>query len=204
MARQEPAAPGAGNPLPPIPQMSPGVPPLGGDPIGAQPSGDARNNIRQTNPRAYDVREEAERDIEDVHIPVYGLLEARVYSESIVVASEEELIKDRAERLKFDQDLLTIELDPPNEENAPQQVPVGVNGKFIYLPVGTRIRLPRCFVEVLAVAQPYTVKVKVTERDSENPTNHMTRNPRMRYPFTILHDPSPNGRQWLRRVKQMA
>ena len=188
--------------MPPIPEQSPAVAPLGAAPAGS--STDAQYRPRQTTPGAYDAREEPEYQPADIEIPVYGDLSMLRAPEEIVIADEEAIRKEYADRLAFDRELLTIQLEAPNEENAPQHVPVGVNGRFYYLPVGSAIRLPRCFVEVLAAAQPYSVQTKVRERPGDDPVNALTRNPRMRYPFTILHDPSPaEGRRWLRRVKQM-
>lgn len=198
MSRQSAADGGpltqSGN-MPPVQPQSPPVTPL--------PSSDAINNPRLTRRGAYDVREEPEYQPPTLEIPVYGDLMPRV-AEEIVIADEEAIKREYADRLAFDRELLTIQLEAPNEDNAPQHVPVGVNGRFYYLPVGREIRLPRCFVEVLAAAQPHSVQTKVRETPGEDPINLLTRNSRMRYPFTILHDPSPGpGRLWLRRVKQM-
>lgn len=201
--RQTPAADSATEPkvkggdMPPVPQVA--VPPL-----GAQLSSEAKSNPRQVRGRsAYDVRDEPEFDPGPMDIPVFGDLLPRA-PEEIVIADEEALKKEYADRLAFDRDLLTIEIEAPNEDNAPQHVPVGINGRFMYLPVGREIRLPRCFVEVLAAAQPYSVQTHVKQTPGQDPIQTLTRNSRMRFPFTILHDPSPKeGRHWLRRVKQM-
>lgn len=184
--------------MPPIEQVP--VPKTG----SAQPSEQARYNPRQVRGRsAYDTSDEPDFDPGDLSIPVFGDMMPRA-PEEIVIADEEAIKKEHLDRLAFDRELLTIQIEPPSEENAPKHVPVGVNGRFYYLPVGQEIRLPRAFVEVLAAAQPFTVQTKVDQIPGKDPIQNLTRNGRMRYPFTILHDPSPrDGRHWLRRVKQM-
>lgn len=193
-----------GGDMAPIPQVP--VPKTGEQMAQAKLSQQASLNPRQVRGRsAYDAREEPEYqpDDMDLEIPVYGESFTR-QPEEIVIADEEALKKEYADRLAFDRELLTIQIEAPNEENAPQHVPVGVNGKFHYLPVGREIRLPRCFVEVLAAAQPYSVQTHVRQVPGLDPIQTLTRNSRMRYPFVILKDPHPEeGRRWLRRVKQM-
>lgn len=121
--------------------------------------------------------------------------------EEVIVASEQELAaKDYLEELKFNQELLEVIIHKGSEKHAPKTVSLGVNGAIKWYPVETRVAMPRCYVEVLARAQPMDVETVIEDETSEKPVNKIIRSNRSLYPFTVLRDPSPKGAAWLAKV----
>ena len=120
--------------------------------------------------------------------------------------------KKDMDMIAFMEEGITIRLSKPPEKNAPTSVPVWVNGRgaevlirdrwqpITYLPIGPTITVKRKYVEVLARAKPESVDTQVEERDNEDPKNHTLRSVHVKYPFTVLNDPSPKGADWLSKI----
>ena len=116
------------------------------------------------------------------------------------------------EDVAFAEQGVTIRLERPAEKNAPRHIPVWVNGKgaevlvkgqwqtVTYLPIGQPITLKRKYVEVLARAKPESVSTRVVTPMDEDPQNHLDRSVHAKYPFSVIHDPAPNGVDWLSRI----
>jgi len=104
--------------------------------------------------------------------------------------------------LKFNEDLLTIVLEPSAEENAPQFQDVSCNGRIHLIPVGEEYTLPRKFVEILILAMPYSVRTIVESPVGQDPINRITKRASAKFPLSILHDPAGGrGTEWLRRLR---
>lgn len=118
-----------------------------------------------------------------------------------IVSDELELIsKEYLDELAFMQEVLKVMIYKGREKNAPMFVPLGVNGKLNWFPVEQEIPMKRCFVEVLARAQPMDVETKIEDEQAEHPVNKILRSTRSLYPFTVTHDPNPKGPAWLAKV----
>jgi hypothetical protein len=111
--------------------------------------------------------------------------------------------KGENERLKYEkfmEEPVIIEIHETSDKNAPDLVFVGVNGDQRWLPRGRPIRLQRKFVEVLAQRHERTYKtVENKERDSANGMIVKGKNAQP-YPFSVIRDESPGGREWLKRT----
>jgi hypothetical protein len=99
------------------------------------------------------------------------------------------------------EDLITIQLHDPQDNNPEPIVPVGVNGKVLYLQRGRQHTIARKFVEVLARAR----RVNYTTQDAVTPdgshTMVMRSTTTLQYPFTVIHDPAGAvGIEWLRSI----
>lgn len=104
--------------------------------------------------------------------------------------------------LKFNEDLLTIILEPSSDENAPQYQDVSCNGRIHLVPVGEEYTLPRKFVEILVLSMPIKVRTVVEENKGQDPINHIRKRASAKFPLTITHDPAAGrGTEWLRRLR---
>lgn len=113
-------------------------------------------------------------------------------------AGEEALFRE----LKFNEDVLTIALEPSSEENAPDRQEVYCNGVAQWVPVGVEYRLPRKFVEILVRSTPVSVRTIIERHADEDPVNRIKRSSRAKFPLSILHDPAGGrGHEWLRRIR---
>lgn len=95
-----------------------------------------------------------------------------------------------------------IRVHESRDDNDPPAVFVGCNGDSRWLPRDVNIRIPRKLVESLARAQ----ETKYATEDNRDPNSDSMKTTKKRkmqsVSFSVLHDPSPMGSRWLRRVMQ--
>jgi hypothetical protein len=101
---------------------------------------------------------------------------------------------------KFMEDVLTIRIERGREKHAPTWVDVYVNGVCQWVKIGEPQKIKRKYVEVLARSQPFSVATEHGTTAEERPQNRIQRNQFAQYPFSVLHDPSPLGSEWIQRV----
>jgi hypothetical protein len=100
----------------------------------------------------------------------------------------------------FMNELLVIELATTTDDEDPQHVIVNVNGVSQPLMRGVPFEVKRKYVEVLARCKE--TKYKQPTRDMQNPEagNSLNGRTALTYPFQVLEDPNPIGREWLKAV----
>lgn len=91
---------------------------------------------------------------------------------------------------------VTILINPSNDPDDPKLVQVGVNGVNQFMPRGTPITVKRKYVEVLARAKRTDFHQTLDERMGEA-MNHLHAMHSLRFPFSVISDPNPNGAPWL-------
>lgn len=97
----------------------------------------------------------------------------------------------------FMNEILTVIVHPDANDNA-VEVPCpsinGVNQPFIR---GVEQKVKRKYVEGLAAGRVTVYEQKVP--DASRPENiQMVERKALKYPFSVLHDPNPVGREWLK------
>jgi hypothetical protein len=105
--------------------------------------------------------------------------------------------KEKLEALRFNEDVLTIVVhDSTNPIDDPWPE-VTVNGTVQRFQRGLEMQVKRKYVERLA-------RAKLTSRGNEkykdgngDDAYRYPAHTALRYPFSVLHDPSPKGRAWL-------
>lgn len=124
--------------------------------------------------------------------------------------------KAYADELAFNEEPVTIRLEPSSEKNAPTAYPIWVNGKgcevwseqhnrwleMIYIPVGVIITTKRKYVEVMVRAKLDRVETEVREPESENPNNIVKRFTSAVHSFSIIEDRNPKGVDWLTELRR--
>ena len=106
--------------------------------------------------------------------------------------------KEKAEELRFMQEVLTVmvhESTDPTDDPTPL---VQINGRSQYFIRGADVHCKRMFVERLARARRtrYSQKIVVDENGVKSYKN--VPHTALRYPFVVKHDPSGDkGRAWL-------
>jgi hypothetical protein len=97
----------------------------------------------------------------------------------------------------FANEILTVRVATSALDPAP--VHTSVNGIAQYFVRGYKQKVKRKYVEALARARSYTYAQEVA--DPRDPSNiRMVERTVLSYPFEILHDPNPKGREWLERI----
>lgn len=133
-----------------------------------------------------------------IHLPETGVITREPEQ---IIAVDTPLDKSNAEALKFNEDVLTIMIEPSSEENAPTVIDVYVNGEAKWLTVGTEQKVKRKFVEVLMRSKPISIQTAHEDVGAKIVNNRILRNTRAKFPLSILHDPSPKGVEWVRRIR---
>lgn len=106
------------------------------------------------------------------------------------------LPKDELAREAFMNDVLTIIVNPSQDVDDPKLVQVGVNGVNQFMPRGTPIDVKRKYVEVLARAKRTDFAQTLDDRMGEQ-MNYLQTLHSLRFPFSVIQDPNPNGFAWL-------
>lgn len=131
-----------------------------------------------------------------------------------IVIADKPFDMDYLDELAFNEEPITIRLEPTAEKNAPTSFPIWVNGKgceiFVngkwyeqaYIPVGKVITTKRKYVEVIIRAKLDTVHTEVSEPDSENPNNVVRRFTSAVHSFSIIEDRNPKGVAWLTELRR--
>jgi hypothetical protein len=114
---------------------------------------------------------------------------------------------EKAAKLKFLEEPVTIIISESTEKNPESHVFCKVNGRgpgpggTPWIPRGVEVTVPRKFVEVLAKARP----VRVSSQEGLNSQGERfidnKKTSSERYPFQVTHDPNPNGIEWLRAIR---
>lgn len=116
-------------------------------------------------------------------------------------------LKERTALLAFMEEPMTIMLAESTDANADAFVFCAVNGepadtrnKTPWLRRGVEITTKRKFVERLLRAKPVAIKsVEVVGGDGARSIEYK-RSSALRYPFQVIEDQNPRGRDWLRKV----
>ena len=95
---------------------------------------------------------------------------------------------------------VVIRIHSSRDPNDPPLVFVGDNGDIRWLPREKNVKIPRKFVERLAAAQ----EVRYEQTENPDPRSDdmklTTKKIASSYSFSVINDPSPYGRRWLRRI----
>lgn len=110
------------------------------------------------------------------------------------------LPKDKLDMEAFMNEPITIVVNPPNDPDEPMLVQVAVNGVNQFIPRGEPISVKRKYVEVLARAKRTDFAQTLDERLGEQGFNKVRSMHSLRFPFSVVADPNPNGAPWLTAV----
>jgi len=117
--------------------------------------------------------------------------------------------RDYYDELAFNEEPVTIRLQPSSDANAIARFMVMVNGKgaevfkndrwyeITWLPVGEVITIKRKYLEVIARTKIDSIRTPSMEALGEHPDNRPTRNTTSVHSFSVLQDKNPRGADWL-------
>lgn len=109
-----------------------------------------------------------------------------------------------AANMKFNEEILRVIVHESTDKNAEQIVEVfngGIPQRFIR---GQEQEVKRKFVEVLARAKMTTYSQEKVRDDAGNESYRNIPHTALRYPFAVLMDPSPRGKDWLKAILAQA
>lgn len=131
----------------------------------------------------------------------------------IVQADESVLTdEDQVNELQFNEDPITIRIEPSAEKNASSVHPVWCNGKgaevfmqgrwreVTWLPVNTNLIVKRKYVAILMSAKIDRIETHVVKR-MEDEENRVSRFTTPVCTFSVIHDPNPRGADWFMQLR---
>lgn len=137
------------------------------------------------------------------------ILDPSTYDGDLLIG-ERVMNHDYAEALAFNEDPVTIRIEPSTHQNADKFFPVWVNGQgaeiFIngrwittqgYLPVGEPITIRRKVLEVILRAKVDRIDNLVEGPESDRPNNRITRFTSAVHALSVLQDNNPRGAAWM-------
>jgi hypothetical protein len=131
-----------------------------------------------------------------------------------IVIGEKIVDKDYMDELAFNEEPVTIRIEPSAEKNAAGHFPVWVNGRGCevlienqwipvgYLPVSTVLTVKRKYVEVIMRAKVDTVSTEVIEEKDKNPINKVKRFTSAVNSLSIIKDDNKLSAAWLLELRR--
>jgi len=126
----------------------------------------------------------------------------RALEPTVVEPVESPVPKIKLEALRFNEDIITIVVHDstnPTDEPFPEVWNDGVVQRFQR---GKEMQVKRKYVEVLARAKRTTRGNEKYKDANGDDAYRYPAHSALRYPFSVLHDPSPRGRAWLSGILQ--
>lgn len=99
---------------------------------------------------------------------------------------------------RFHNDVLTVQFAPRSNENEPLFAEVNVNGKRVVARRGDTVQMKRFQVAVLAQSKIARVEQQRVTGPDGNPQYVEREIFSQTYPFSVIDDPDPRGRAWLK------
>lgn len=112
-------------------------------------------------------------------------------------------LSEKAAALKFMEEKVTIIISQDSDKNAEKYVFCSVNGRgpgpggIKRIPRGVEVDIARKFVEVLVRAQHERVGNKEVINSQGERSYEYPKTASQKYPFQVVRDDNPRGRQWL-------
>lgn len=131
-----------------------------------------------------------------------------------IVLVDKPLTKEWAEAMEFNEEPVTIRLEPSTDKFASNVFEVRVNGKgaemliggqwkeVTYLPVGVELTTKRKYVEVIIRAKIDTITTETGNANEENPRNLVKRATTAIHSMSIVNDPNPKGPAWATELRR--
>ena len=163
--------------------------------------------MKQQSSRAIDHPVALNRKMVEVNKSEQDLGEYAAAGDSQIILGQFDInsqqFQDKAKILAFMEEEVIVYIQPSMTDQEVSSFMVGVNGIEETFHFGQQKAIKRKFVEGLARAKPLSygeekIQVKTVNGMVDQIINPAT--PGMRYPFTVIHDPSPIGLSWLQVV----
>lgn len=125
------------------------------------------------------------------------------------------LPKSYLEELRFNEEPMTVMFTPAQERFAAPFVDAAVmgigiealseDGRWLQLhqvPVGKEVTIKRKYVEVFARCKHTDVRAfsRGVPSDGSEPVNDTLRSTNLKFPFVLIEDKNPRGREWLMKI----
>lgn len=137
-----------------------------------------------------------------VDLPASGYIDtSETYEE---LASQFEVVdkidKTELELVAFMEEEVEVVILDSEKDNAEQVIHLCHNGRNQFMLRGVKTRIKRKFLDILARAKTEIVRTPEVIDSSGNNTRSIKLSSTLCYPFQVISDRNPMGRDWLERV----
>lgn len=143
---------------------------------------EADEHVKQERPRVMKSTGPARESLEARHIEVV----------------DKPVSKDKLDALAFMEEVITVMVHESNDENDEQLVQVVNDGRSQFFQRGKEQDVKRKFVEVLARAKKTRYSQELVKDANGADTYKQVPHTVLRYSFSVMSDPNPKGRAWLK------
>lgn len=132
----------------------------------------------------------------------------------IVRAEQVDADKEQLAKLAFNEEPVTIRIEPSTEKNAATHIYCAVNGigcevlingqwiQMLYVPVGQMLTIKRKYIEVLARAKSDQITTRHDDVGAEFIDNRVVRVTSAVCAFSVIEDKNPKGAAWLTELRR--
>ncbi len=129
--------------------------------------------------------------------------------ESVIIkprdqATDDPSFIDKMEMEKFMNEVVTVHISETSDKFADPNFAISVNGRTEVFFRNQEKKVKRKFVEGLARARPVHFGNEETKDQNGNMTFHWPSQRGLRYPFSVIEDKNPKGREWLSNLLRQA
>jgi hypothetical protein len=142
----------------------------------------------------------------------------RPESDLIIRADPSIANKDQLAELAFNEEPVTIRLEPSSDPNAASAIPIWCNGigceylrndRWVqapggYIPVGAVLTIKRKYLAILVMAKQDKITTHHGQPGEEHPQNTIKRFTSSYQAFSVLEDKNPKGAAWLTELRRLA
>lgn len=152
---------------------------------------------------------------EDISIEQKAAIIGLDHPEEIIEADPTVLKKEYMDEIAFNEEPVTIRLEPSAEKNAAKMVPIWNNGRgcemvinnrwvsVTYIPVGQVVTIKRKYLATLVASKLDTITTDHSKVDNEgHPINTVNRFTSAFQSFSVLEDKNPRGAAWLTELRR--
>lgn len=134
-----------------------------------------------------------------IDIPGTGVLDRTALNEEGIEVVDGMGFDDYARELAFMEEKVDVEMHESTDPNASPIEDVYCQGVVQRFLRGHTQTVKRKYVQILANARPVSMRTEIKKED-DDVINRVHKTSALRYPFSVMRDDNPRGREWLKKA----
>lgn len=132
-------------------------------------------------------------------IPATGPIDRSQFSD-IIEPVDMMTVNDKIKNLAFMEEPVDVIINESDNPNAEQTIQLLCNGVSQFMIRGQMQTIKRKFLAILATAKSDLITTPEVTDSTGAKTTKIVHTLANKYPFSVIYDPNPNGREWLRQL----
>lgn len=151
--------------------------------------------------KTFEAAEQPIGQAKSVDLPMTGSILDIPRPDLEIEVADTQSLGDYAAELAFNEEPVEVMVSESTDKNASAVVEVFCNGRSQYFVRGKAQVVKRKFVEILARARETSITTTTAAQGADGePVNRINKHTALRYPFSVIHDANPKGREWLKQT----